>query len=820
MSAPQPQPLMTTTPFRLQVVVLDDNPADLELVTRLLDELPQPLKVCTVTRPNELVQRLESGQPADIVMVDNLLGAESGVELIEKWLPAYPDIAFVLMTGMGGEAVATDALRAGAMDYVAKETLSVPELNRCLSHVLERRKDRQRLGAVMNTAFEAIFILDQQTLIVAANPAAARLFKYSHNDLLNTSISQLLPITPEGYPYQSWAESLATTPSILLNKTHELYGHRGNGTLFPLEVSLAENSIGEQCFFICVIRDLSERKSLEVVRDRQAMIIQTAGEFIGSASPDGTILDINPAGRRLMELPEQGAIPIRHIRDCHPETEQQRFAEEILPHLFEQGFWRGESLLLTYQSRELIPVYLVANAQKDAHGKVLSLAAIVHDLRAEKAAAQHLKGLAETDPLTGLANRALFTAQLKQLLAGAKRRGSQIALMFIDLDRFKEINDTLGHKAGDELLQAVAKRLQENTREADLVARLGGDEFVVLIEDPVNAHGLDTLAVKLLNALGQSYELQGENIQSTPSIGIATYPDCAQDADGLLKCADTAMYQAKRNGRNECQFYSREMHASINRHTLLKRVLAHSLEKKALRIHYQPIFNQQQQLVGAEALLRMPLDDVAPEELIPLAEKTGLINTLGDWVLKKVIKEISDWRQIHAYQGFVSVNTSLMQFRKKHFGVRLAGWLQMHGLPKDSIVLELSEANSLGNVDSCMRTFQDISDFQVPIAIDDFGTGYASFKHLEKLPLAYFKIDQSFIQRLENDQKQVSKLISAMIAMAESMQLKIVAEGIETDIQANWFKSYPQVLLQGFYYGAPSDDFENLYLKQKNNKLV
>jgi predicted signal transduction protein with EAL and GGDEF domain/FixJ family two-component response regulator len=460
--------------------------------------------------------------------------------------------------------------------------------------------------------------------------------------------------------------------------------------------------------------------------------------------------------------------------------------------------------------------------ERDDNGQARQLAGAVHDVTSRKAAEEQIRQLAYFDSLTGLPNRALFVEQVQKAIARADRQSEQLAIMFIDLDHFKRVNDTLGHSAGDELLRQVSHRLAGLVRNADSVtrgevptdtefakltgeitdpvepsdvhsiARLGGDEFIVLLTDVRRIEDAALVAMRLVEALAEPVMIEGTEIFVGGSAGVAIYPDDGRDINTLLMNADTAMYRAKASCRGGVQFYDRSMNAQAMERLKMETRLRRALERDEFVLHFQPRVNVASgRIVGAEALIRWQDPEhglLLPGEFIPLIEDLGLIIPIGEWVLKAASKQIAAWRAAGVRCVPVAVNLASTHLRERGLPPLVKGLLNEHGLPLGSLEIEVTESILLSDPETSLEIAQQLSDMDVPLSIDDFGTGYSSMSYLKRLPIASLKIDRSFVRDLETDPDDEA-IVTAIIALAHSLKLKVVAEGVETSAQLAFLRS-------------------------------
>jgi diguanylate cyclase (GGDEF)-like protein len=424
----------------------------------------------------------------------------------------------------------------------------------------------------------------------------------------------------------------------------------------------------------------------------------------------------------------------------------------------------------------------------------------------QRAAEQRLAQLAQYDALTGLANRTLFQDRLAQAIARAHRSERRIALLFLDLDRFKEINDSLGHEAGDRVLQETAARLRQSLREGDSVARLGGDEFTVVLEDVADADEVRGVAQKLMHAFAEPFRVDRQDLYVTPSMGIALYPADGADADSLLKHADTAMYQAKSEGRDNFQFYAAAMSAAAHERLSLEGSLRQALERGEFVLHYQPVVRLASgEISSVEALLRWRHPDeglLPPGRFIAAAEQTGLIVPLGDWVLRAACAQAARWQAAGLRPLRVAVNLSARQFRKGRLLQAVREALAASGLASRWLMLEITETLLMDNPRASGATLQELKEMGVHMALDDFGTGYSSLAYLKLFPIDIIKIDRSFVRDIVTDVDDAA-IVRATIGLAASLGMLTTAEGVETREQLAFLQEHGCRLGQGFLFSPP-----------------
>lgn len=419
---------------------------------------------------------------------------------------------------------------------------------------------------------------------------------------------------------------------------------------------------------------------------------------------------------------------------------------------------------------------------------------------------EKLRLQANYDSLTKLPNRTLFMDRLSHALSRGRRDRSQVAVLFLDLDRFKKVNDTLGHNAGDKLLQQAARRLTACVRETDTVARLGGDEFTVILPDLHNAHNTELVARKMLQCLAEPFIIDGAEMLVTGSLGITVFPDDGEDAETLLKNADTAMYKGKEDGRNTFRFFTAKMNAEALEYLKLENALRHAIEREQFILHYQPIIDLKTgRVTSAEALLRWNHPErgiVGPTEFIPLAEDTGIIVPIGEWVFRTACDQIGAWRDIGLSSLHVSINLSARQSRDTAFKDMIHRVLKETGADPKNITLEITESLFMEEDHRVLAILNELRTMGINLSLDDFGTGYSSLSYLKRFPVNILKIDRSFVVDIGKDTESQG-LVEAIIAMAHSQNMKVIAEGAETEEQVAFLRSRGCDEVQGFYFSHP-----------------
>lgn len=689
----------------LKVLLIEDDEDDYILTSELLQDVKGTNYelVWESNYNNALANML--GSHYDVCLVDYRLGDGTGIELLREAAANGCRIPMILLTGQGDKEIDIEATEAGAADYLVKGEIESSVLERAIRYAVAHGRtleilseSENRFRSIVESANDAIILTDSQGKIISWNKTAEVIFGYRETEILGQMLSTLFPPISRSKIFGDSKTDSMLASGLLHpgSKAIELEGLKKEGSRFPLEISLSSWETAEGIFYTGIIRDITERKSLE----------------------------------------------------------------------------------------------------------------------------DQLTHLALHDPLTKLANRVLFRNRVELSLERAKRSSLPIAVLFLDLDNFKTINDSLGHAAGDELLISVAERIRACLRTSDTPARLGGDEFAVLIEDTKHTEGAVLVAERIKDVLSSPFLINGKTVFVGASIGIASTVTSQENPEELLRNADVAMYIAKNQGKGCYAVFENKMHEALVQRVEIESELRRAIDRKEFVLHYQPIINlQSKQIVGMEALVRWNHPQrglIPPMEFIPIAEESNLILPLGQWILEEACEQANKWQNQFGGESLLSitVNISNRQFEHKLLVETVTNALLKSGLSPQNLILEITENTMLENSEATGKKLQELKDLGVRLAIDDFGTGYSSLSYLQRFPVDILKIDKSFIDKI-NLSKEGAAVARAIITMGDTLQLRTIAEGIETPEQISELQNLGCELGQGYHFAKPLDkDSMSTFLRE------
>jgi len=668
----------------------------------------------------------------------------------------------------------------------------------------ELRVSESRYRLLIERLHEGVIQADNDNIIRLANNRFSEITGYSREELIGRNGDFLLAYPDDVLVMQSKARLRMRGVS----DQYEVRVRRKDGTVIWLHISGAPvtDAAGNVVGSIGIHTDITERRMAEqALRDSEAryrLMAENSTDMIARTDPRGGVLYASEASIRLLgfdpaEMIGRSVYDFIHLRDADEVRQISRMITDTQPMTFSYRVRKKNGDLTWFET--------TSRALRDpGSGRVTEIVSVSRDISERKRVEEEIEHQAYHDALTGLPNRRLFRDRLTVALAHARRMRQPLAVMFLDLDRFKVVNDTLGHSLGDELLKAVASRLRLSLREEDSVARMGGDEFTVLLtnlNDPADAA---KIAHKVLDVVAQPMHVEGHDLFLTTSIGIALFPNDGESAEVLLKNADHAMYRAKDAGRNSVQLFTAAMNSRALERLSLENSLRVALDRGELLLHYQPqIRIETNEIVGTEALLRWRRPGfgvVEPVQFIPIAEETRLILPIGEWVLREACKQAKRWQASRFPNLRMSVNLSPRQFGHADLPAQVAAALDESGLPAKSLELEITESVAMQNTQQTLATLHRLREMGVRIAMDDFGTGHSSLNYLRTFPIDSVKIDQQFVHEIETSAADRA-IVAAIISMAHSLGLRVTAEGVETPAQLEYLRERGCEEVQGFLFG-------------------
>ncbi|MDP3266781.1 MAG: EAL domain-containing protein [Sulfuricurvum sp.] len=670
--------------------------------------------------------------------------------------------------------------------------------------------NRAWLETLLESSIDGIHILDFNGNLIEWSPSFIEMLGYTEEEASH------LNVVDWDAKYSS--DEIIKAIHTIFNSTSmmiETIHRRKDGTFFDVEMTTRPIVLESKRYIYASSRDITERKKVENELHKLSQAVEQSPNTIVITDLDGTIEYVNTAFEFATGYTKAEALG-KNPRLFQSGKTPKGYYDEMWGKLLRGKIWHGEFINRRKNGTEYIEAVKVAPIfQPDGH--ITHYMAIKEDITEKKHAEERLHYLANFDLLTGLPNHIQLEDRINYTLKTAKRHNGEFAVMFLDLDHFKDINDALGHKSGDKLLVQAAKRLLSVIRDEDTISRLGGDEFIFLLPD-VDAEGVVYVVQKLLNTMAEPFVIEQNELSVTASIGIAIYPYDGTDHETLSKNADTAMYRAKQNGRNTYCFFTQAMQDNTSRNLQLTNALYHALERNQLRVVYQPqISARNGHIIGAESLLRWThpeFGDVSPAEFIPLAEESGLILPIGEWVLRTAVQQAKIWIDNGFEPMVIAVNLSAVQFRHPHLVELISTILDEIGLPPEYLEIELTEAVAMHDPESAYTVMDNLHARGIRMSIDDFGTGYSSLSYLKKFKVYKLKIDQSFIRNITTDAEDKA-IVIAIINMADGLGLQTIAEGVETIEQLDFLREEGCHEIQGYYYSKPLsvEDF-NLFVQK------
>ena len=785
---------------------------------------------------------LETERP-DVVLLGLGISGEVGQATLARAKEIAPDIPIIIMIGTNQKVEIAQALRAGAWDYLLKPlhnpSLFLHTVKRNLEHARlirentgyinleqklfentqELRKSEERYRSIYENIQDVYFETSLDGTILEISSSVKNELQYNQDELIGTSVYSLYSDENDRLYL---LRQLSTAGKV--NDYEVIFKDRDGSRFYcAMTAVLLMDDTGTPSKICGNIRNITPRKLMEKdLREREDHYRSLVANIpVGicrcTLGEEGVFIMANPAIASML-----GYASIEDLMQTNPSDLYTREPDhqEILARLYRHGEVVLYELLAKKNDGSPLWVALSAYLVKDKDGNPRYIDILTEDISKRKEAEERVNHLASFDALTDLPNRSMLLFHLNQAISGARRRSTQGGVIFMDLDRFKIVNDSLGHEMGDILLQNVAERLKKLIRAEDTIARIGNDEFAILFTDVSTTpretgQRLVRIAEKIRHALSKVFSIEGHELYITATIGIALFSGDTESAEEILRHASAAVSRCKKMERNRCMFYLPDMQAAADQRLIIEKELRGALERNELELFFQPQVEASGLIVGAEALVRWKHPDrgfIPPMEFIPIAEETGLILHLGEWVLYETCRRMTSWKNqgIGQHLQHIAVNISPWQFRQPDFTTLVKRVLAETGAEPSMLTIEITEGVAIDNLEDTIAKMLELKKMNIRFSIDDFGTGYSSLSYLHRLPLDQLKIDRSFTQGLAKG-SQFASIVSTIIILAENLGLAVVAEGVETVTELNFLLDNDCTTFQGYYFSRPlaPADFES-----------
>jgi len=809
----------------IAVLLVEDDPEDARVILEALaGSSARPFVVEWVMNLSDALAQLSKSE-FEVVLLDLTLPDGKGLEAFNRMLKAAPNALILVLSSASDEDVVREAMLSGASDYLAKGHIDAYWLPRALLYVIERKMTRDalhgseiRFRAMSDASPLGIFVSDAAGACVYTNLAYQEISGLSLEQTLGTKWSTAVHLEDRDRVLAEWHDAVQDDEAF----QSEARFVRKDGSLVwtRLNAGVIHDGGDRSRGRVQIVEDITERRAAEQAlrvaeqalfeeKEHAEVTLKSIGDGVVTTDLQGRVTYLNPVAEAMTGWSRAAAqgLPLSQVFTVIDGKTRQRTASPAEQAISEDRTVElAANAILVRRDGFESAIEDSAAPIHDRAGRVSGAVIVFHDVSKSQAMAHKMIHLAQHDFLTGLPNRALLTERLTRAIGQAERHRKQVALLYLDLDFFKHINDSLGHAVGDRLLQSVARRLEACVRTTDTVCRQGGDEFVILLAEIADAQDAAHVVDKLLLALTESHQIDEHELHVSLSIGISVYPDDGTDADVVMQNADTAMYHAKENGRDNYQFFHADMNARAVRRMLIESSLRRALKQDEFLLHYQPQVDLASgAMTGVEALLRWQdpeLGVVYPQQFISIAEDCGLIVPIGRWVLREACRQVRAWQLAGLAAVPVAVNVSAVEFRHKDFlaGVELI--LAETGLAPGYLEFELTEGILMHDAESSVSVLQALKVMGVQLAIDDFGTGYSSLSYLRRFPIDTLKIDQSFVHDI-GAQPDQSTIVSAVIGMGINLRQRVIAEGVETHEQLAFLRTRLCDEGQGFLFSHP-----------------
>lgn len=790
----------------LMILIIDDDP----LIRMTYQDILSLNGFLTATADNgdSAIADLANLQP-DLIVLDLFMPDKDGIATCQeiRRLPEGKLVPILMATGANDTDLIHKAYEAGATDFLTKPIN--PELlvyraqymlraNQSMKSVAQ---SEERLAYAQRIAKLGNWELNPSSGMIWGSEEMKRILGISHDSSQFSFETFLFAIDPADRHLVATALANTFKKKSACSIEFKTKNDGGSSRYVCLHGHAGIELRGKMPRILGTLQDVTEMRQVENNLRMLKEAVDCLPIGITLSNTDGKIIYSNPAEADIHGYSPEELVG-KEANMFAPEAQRRKLTPEQLNSM---GLLRRESINIR-KSGETFPAQLTSLAVRSSDGRCLGVVTTCEDITNRKEIEKRIHRLAYFDPLTGLPNRGMFLDRLQQALAFAHREERSVCLVFLDLDNFKDVNDTYGHDFGDKLLKQVAERLNGTMRESDTLARLGGDEFVVILTSITSHESTANAVQRIMSVFTQPFLIDDKKIFCSVSIGIAVYPDDGMDTESLLKCADTAMYHAKEEGKSQYRFFSAEMNQKIMRRVLLENSLRSGLDRDEFFVKYQPQWDlKSSRMIGVEVLLRWQSLDfglLPPSEFISLTENSGLIFELGQWVLRTACTQAKRWEQ-NGHRNFkVAVNISGKQLKQPDFLDMIARSIKETGVSPRALELEFTETVIMEDAEKTIETLRALKKMGVQLSIDNFGTGYSSLNYLKHFPIDRIKIDRSFVADLNGDEKDAA-LVEAMISMGHSLNRTVLAEGVENNKQLDFLRALKCDEAQGFFLAMP-----------------
>ncbi|BCG64887.1 MAG: two-component system, chemotaxis family, CheB/CheR fusion protein [Methyloprofundus sp.] len=768
--------------------------------------------------------------PIDLLIADYNTPSLNGLGVLQSLQLANKMPLSIMVSGSNDVQVVIAAMKLGCSDYVIKEIDNYFDL---LLVSIEKVLEKKRLIHDKELA-ETELIKSNQGLQRAQKLAKVGSWEYYPGELTaNWSEQEYLNFdcpSDQAPSYEKYTRYIHPEDIANVEQKNALCLKKQCPVDFNFRLLLNDGSIRylhchtevdtDQQHNIKRIFGISKDITAEVIAasklQQAATVFNNTAEAIFITDANNVIISINPAYTQTTGYAEHEVLG-KNPNIMSSGHHDKAFFAKLWHELLHNGQWQGE-IWNRHKNGNTFPVWQSITAIKDITGKIVQFVSIFNDISVRKADEELIRYQANYDSLTGLPNRNLFLDRISIALKRAQRENKQLALLMIDLDRFKWINDTLGHKAGDVMLQETARRLQSSVRDSDTVARLGGDEFIIIVSELQHPSDTEMIANKIFAAFKAPLQLENHEVFISGSIGITIFPDDGNTVETLQMNADSAMYSAKEDGRNRFHYFTPQLQAKAERHLQLVSLLQLAIERNEFDVYYQPVIDcKHHKVISAEALIRWQqpqLGFISPAEFIPLAEESGLIRAIGDWVVHRVAEDMQRWQKMGLPAMHISINKSPHQFSNESCDEDWLSIFKQHNIDVSRITVEITESVFMEKGRDYVKSLADMQKQGMKISLDDFGTGYSSLSYLKRFPVDILKIDRSFISDVSENASD-AMLVEMILGLADKMHIAVIAEGVETAEQLAFLQKHQCQYIQGYFYSKPLPvhEFEDFFSK-------